>query len=138
MEGSVPDSMLIREIDTLRAERDKAIADLEKIEPFLREREEFGQWQADALCRMLKIERGSETMSEFNLEARWVKFTERWPEAWKTVLARDHAGINIVAAYAEDDKYYTYAEVVANGSYHIRKDELNGWEWLEVREKGCE
>lgn len=134
MEGSVPDSMLIREIDALRAERDKAIADLEKIEPFLREREEFGQWQADALCRMLKIERGSETMSEFDLEARWVKFSERWPEAEETVLARDHAGNTIGAEYAEDDGCY----VVFNGEYIIRRDELNDCEWLEIREKGGE
>ena len=137
MEGSVPDSMLIREIDALRAERDKAIADLEKIEPFLREREEFGQWQADALCGMLKIERGSETMSEFNLEARWVKFSERWPEAKETILARDPDGDTIGADYPEDDECYTEAVVVFHGEY-FRKDELDGWEWLEVREKGGE
>lgn len=133
MEGSVPDSMLIREIDTLRAERDKAIADLERIEPFLREREEFGQWQADALCGMLKIERGPETMDEFNLKARWVKFSDRWPEAEETVLARDPDGDTIGAEYVDDDGCY----VVFHGEY-FRKDELNGWEWLEVREKGGE
>ena len=77
-------------------------------------------------------------MSEFNLEARWVPFSERWPEAEEVVLARDPAGINIVAAYAEDDECYTEASVVFNGEYIIRKDELNGWEWLEVREKGGE
>ena len=77
-------------------------------------------------------------MREFNLEARWVKFSERWPEAEETILARDFAGINIVAAYAEDDECYTEASVVFNGEYIIRKDELNGWEWLEVREKGGE
>lgn len=129
---------MIREIDILRAERDKAIADLEKIEPFLREREEFGQWQADALCRMLKIERDTETMNEFDLEARWVKFSERWPEAEETVLARNFKSDNIVAAYAEDDECYTEAEVVFNGEYHMRKDDLRNWEWLEVVEKGGE
>lgn len=133
MEGSVPDSMLIREIDILRAERDKAIADLEKIEPFLREREEFGQWQADALCRMLKTGREHKIMSEFDLEARWVKFSERWPEAEETVIARDPAGNTIGSEYADDDGCY----VVFHGEY-FRKDELKGWEWLEVREKGGE
>lgn len=73
-------------------------------------------------------------MREFNLEARWVKFSERWPEAEETILARDFAGNTIGADYADDDECY----VVFNGEYHIRRDELNGWEWLEVKEKGGE
>ena len=77
-------------------------------------------------------------MSEFNLEARWVPFSERWPEAEEAVLARDPAGINIGAAYAEDDGCYDKARVLFNGEYYMRKDELNGWEWLDVREKGGE
>lgn len=73
-------------------------------------------------------------MTDFNLEARWVKFSERWPEAEETILARDFAGNTIGADYADDDECY----VVFNGEYHIRRDELNGWEWLEVKEKGGE
>ncbi len=74
-------------------------------------------------------------MSEFNLEARWVKFSERWPEAEETVLARDFKSDNIVAAYAEDDECYTEAAMVFNGEYYMRRDELNAWEWLELRPK---
>ena len=77
-------------------------------------------------------------MTEFNLEARWVKFSERWPEAEETVLARDFKSDNIVAAYAEDDECYTEAEVVFNGEYRLGKPDLRNWEWLEVVEKGGE
>ena len=76
--------------------------------------------------------------TEWGLEARWVKFSERWPEAEETVLARDFKSDNIMAAYAVDDECYTEAAVVFNGEYYMRKDDLRNWEWLEVREKGGE
>jgi len=132
MEGSVPDSMLIREIDALRAERDKAIADLEKIETFLRDREEFGQWQADALCRMLKIERGPETMSEFNLEARWINLGEREPNHDDEVFARKTAEDFLTVIYFAEEGDIKYS---INGESYIFEDQMDQWEWLELRQK---
>lgn len=59
MDGA-PNWMWIRDINTIRAERDKAIADLEKIRRILHEREEVGQRQIDELLRRLQIEKGGE------------------------------------------------------------------------------
>ena len=82
-------------------------------------------------------------MSGFNLEAQWVKFTERWPEAEGTVMARNFESDNVVATCAADDSIGEVengllAAVVFNGEYYMRKSSLRNWEWLEVREKGGE
>jgi hypothetical protein len=55
--------MWIRERNTIKAERDKAIADREKISLILYEREEVGQRQIDELLRRLEYEKAA-TMSE--------------------------------------------------------------------------
>ena len=55
MGSGAPDSMWIREINTIKAERDKAIADREEISRILYEREEVGQRQIDELLRVSLI-----------------------------------------------------------------------------------
>lgn len=95
-------------------------------------------------------------MSGFNLEARWIPFAERVPvpspmalrcmsrahpwsrSAVKIVLARKILGNNVEPIYVEYDEYCTDPPRVFSGLFYMRMDELHGWEWLEVKEKGGE
>lgn len=74
-------------------------------------------------------------MSEFDLEARWVPFSERDPEQEKVVLAREPGGEAFGSVYStepdDDERVY-----IQNGEFYLGMDDVIGLEWLEVREKG--
>lgn len=137
MGSGVPDSMWIREINTIKAERDKAIADREKISRILYEREEVGQRQIDLLLRRIEYEKAArmseQQTTEWGLEARWVKFSERFPSDGKPVFAH-------MVGESEDDGHLGSIRLTGIGwffmDFPIGEDEMvESWEWLELRPK---
>ena len=131
MGSGAPDSMWIREINSIKAERDKAIADREKISRILYEREEVGQRQIDLLLRRIEYEKAAR-MNEFSLEARWVKLSEREPDHDDEVFARKTAEDFLNVIYFAEDGDIKYS---INGESYIFEDQMDQWEWLELRPK---
>lgn len=132
MGSGAPDSMWIREINTIKAERDKAIADREKISRILYEREEVGQRQIDELLRRLEYEKADKEMNEFPIRARWVKLSEREPGHDDEVFARKTAEDFLTVIYFAEEGDIKYS---INGESYIFDDQMDQWEWLELRPK---
>jgi len=137
MGSGAPDSMWIREINTIKAERDKAIADREKISRILYEREEVGQRQIDELLRRLEYEKAArmseQQTTEWGQEARWVRFQERFPSDGKPIFAH-------MVGESEDDGHLGSIRLTRIGwffmDFPIGEDEMaESWEWLELRPK---
>lgn len=79
-------------------------------------------------------------MSNFNLEARWVKISEREPNigepVWGRRAKRDgyvYGNIERVSFEDSDDIVWTM-----DADYYPDDDYMRDWEWLEIKEKGCE
>ncbi|MDD2480016.1 MAG: hypothetical protein PHS31_09005, partial [Victivallaceae bacterium] len=132
MGSGAPDSMWIREINTIKAERDKAIADREKISRILHEREEVGQRQIDELLRRLEYEKKDKEVNEFPIRSRWVKLSEREPDHDSEVFARKTAEDFLTVIYFAEEGDIKYS---VNGESYIFADQLDEWEWLELRQK---
>ena len=137
MGSGVPDSMWIREINTIKAERDKAIADREKISRILYEREEVGQRQIDLLLRRLEYEKAArmseQQTTEWGLDALWVNLGEREPNHDDEVFARKTAEDFLTVIYFAEEGDIKYS---VNGESYIFEDQMDQWEWLELRPKG--
>ena len=132
MGSGAPDSMWIREIDTIKAERDKAIADREKISRILHEREEVGQRQIDELPRRLEYEKKDKVLNGFPIRARWVKLSDREPDHDSEVFARKTAEDFLTVIYFAEEGDIKYS---VNGESYIFEDQMDQWEWLELRPK---
>lgn len=76
-------------------------------------------------------------MTEFNLEARWVEFSERSPAEGDIVLARRKTWM-VGSIYLAGNEDYEYPLWVFNGEFYMHAEDLEGWEWLEIKEKGGE
>ncbi|MDD4181951.1 MAG: hypothetical protein PHE87_09990 [Victivallaceae bacterium] len=138
MGSGAPDSMWIREINTIKAERDKAIADREKISRILYEREEVGQRQIDELLRRLEYEKEDKKTNEFPIRARWVKLSEREPDRDKEVFARNTKDGMISTIKFWEDGPCRY--IIGGKSFMLDDDEvyeLPEWEWLELEAQQC-
>lgn len=83
-------------------------------------------------------------MSNFNLEARWVKISEREPNIGEPVWGRRvrryltltsciYGNIERVSFEDNDDIVWTM-----DADYYPDDDYMRDWEWLEIREKGGE
>ena len=105
--------------------------------------EEIERLNDDLKAERIALERTVSSIKrssdEWPLRSRWVPFVERWPEVWKTVLAREIGGNTTGAIrYIDNDDGWDDPTWVFNGEFYMLAEEIQGWEWLEVREKGCE
>lgn len=105
-------------------------------------KEEIERLNDDLKAERIALERTASRIKrsrdEWPLRSRWVPFAERGPEPDNTVLAREIVGKNVGSIYLDDGEYCPNPPWVFNCVFLKRIDELQGWEWLEVREKGGE
>lgn len=71
-------------------------------------------------------------MSEYNLEARWVNLGEREPNHDDEVFARKTAEDFLTVIYFAEEGDIKYS---INGESYIFEDQMDQWEWLELRPK---
>jgi dimeric dUTPase (all-alpha-NTP-PPase superfamily) len=71
-------------------------------------------------------------MDEYNLEARWVNLGEREPNHDDEVFARKTAEDFLTVIYFAEEGDIKYS---INGESYIFEDQMDQWEWLELRPK---
>ncbi|MDD2480430.1 MAG: hypothetical protein PHS31_11130 [Victivallaceae bacterium] len=119
----------------------RIVEDLEDLVKDLEE--EIERLNDDLKAERIALERTVSSIKrsrdEWPLRSRWVPFVERWPEPENTVLAREIGGNTTGAIrYIDNDDGLDEPTWVFNGEYYMRKDDVIGLEWLEVKEKGGE